>query len=91
MPPPDGFVSSNVEITTTSLAVIDLKEKVLTVIYLLLNSFMLGWFLYLLTILLIGSGSFNDSDESGRLNNPRDDVMDGLKMNIKVLRNFNFF
>ena len=91
MPPPDGFVSSNVEITTTSLAVIDLKEKVLTVIYLLLNSFMLGWFLYLLTILLIGSGSFNDSDESGRLNNPRDDVMDGLKMNIKVLRNFNIF
>ena len=92
MPPPDGFVSSNVEITsTTSLAVTGLKEKVLTVIYLLLNSFMLGWFLYLLTILLIGSGSFNDSDESGRLNNPRDDVMDGLKMNIKVLRNFNIF
>ena len=77
MSPPDDSVSSNVEIISgTSLAVTGWKEKVLTVMYLLLIFFMLGWFLYLLTILLIGSGSFNDLDESGHLNNPRDDVMD---------------
>ena len=43
---------------------------------LLLIFYMLGWFLYLLTIYLIGSGSFKESDELGYLNNPRDDVMD---------------
>ena len=52
------------------------NEKGLTVMYLTLIFFMLGWLLYLLTILLTGSVSFNDSDESGQLNNPRDDVMD---------------
>ena len=35
-----------------------------------------GESLYLLTILLIVSGSFNDPDMSGNLNNPRNDVMD---------------
>ena len=37
---------------------------------------MLGWFFYLLTILLIRYGSFKESDESGHLNQPRYDVMD---------------
>ena len=74
MSPPDDFISSNVEITSRkSLAVTGRKEKILSVMYLLLIFLMLGWLLYLLTILLIGSGSFNDS---GHLNNPRDDVMD---------------
>ena len=74
MSPPDDFVSSNVEITSrTSLAVTGRKEKILSVIHLLLIFLMLGWLLYLLTILLIGSGSFNDS---GHLNNPRDDGID---------------
>ena len=77
MSPPDDFVSSNVEITSgTSLEVTGRKEKDLTVMYLLLIFFILGLFLYVLTILLIGSGSFNDSDELGHLNNLRDDVMD---------------
>ena len=77
MSPPDDFISFNIEITSrTFLAVTGRKEKGLTVTYLLLIFFMLGWFLYLLTILLIGSGSCNDSDESFYLNNPRDDVMD---------------
>ena len=77
MSPPDDFVSSNVEITSrTTLVVTGRKEKVLIVMYLPLIFFMLGWFLCLLTILLIRSGSFNDSDESGHLNNPRNDVMD---------------
>ena len=77
MSPPDDFISFNIEITSrTFLAVTGRKEKGLTVTYLLLIFFMLGWFLYLLTILLIGSGSCNDSDESAYLNNPRDDVMD---------------
>lgn len=40
--------------------------------YLLLISFVLGWFLYLLTIPLIDSGSIDNSNESGHLNNPRD-------------------
>ena len=51
--------------------------------YLLMIYFILGLFLYLLTILLIGSGSFNDSNESGHLDNPRNDVMDS-----KCLLNF---
>ena len=73
----DDFVSSHVEITSsTYLRVTGRNKKGLIVIYLLLVFFMLGWFLYLLTILLIGSGSFNNFDESGHLNNPRDDVMD---------------
>ena len=77
MSPPDDFVSSNLEITSrTSLAVTGWKEKGLTVMYLLLIFSMLGRFLYLLTILLIGSGSFNVSDVSGHLNNPKDDVID---------------
>ena len=75
--PPNDFVSTNVEITSrTSLGVTSRKEKGLTVMYLLLIFYMLGWFLYLLTIYLIGSGSFKESDELGHLNNPRDDVMD---------------
>ena len=40
--------------------------------YLLLISFVLGRFLYLLTIPLIDSGSTDNSNESGHLNNPRD-------------------
>ena len=73
----DDFVSSHVEITSsTYLRVTGRNKKGLIVIYLLLVFFMLGWFLYLFTILLIGSGSFNNLDESGHLNNPRDDVMD---------------
>ena len=73
----DDFVSSPVEITSsTYLRVTGRNKKGLIVIYLLLVFFMLGWFLYLFTILLIGSGSFNNLDESGHLNNPRDDVMD---------------
>ena len=77
MSPPDDFVSSNVEITSsTSLGATGRKEKGLTVMYSLSIFFILGWFLYLLTILLNGSGSFNDSDEPHHLNNPRDDVMD---------------
>ena len=77
MSPPDDFVSSNVEmISRTSLTVTGRKEKGLSVMYLLLIFFMLGWLLYLLKILLIGSGSFIDSDESDHLNTVRDDVMD---------------
>ena len=74
MSPSDDFVYTNVEITSrTSLGVTGRKEKV---IYLLLIFFTLEGFLYLLTICLIGSGSFKESDESGHLNNPKDDVMD---------------
>ena len=74
---PDDFVASNVKITSRiSLGVTVWKEKVFTVIHLLLTFFILGWFLYLLTILLIGSDSFKDSDESDHLNNLRDYVMD---------------
>ena len=77
MSPPDDFVSSNVEITSsTSLGATGRKEKGLTAMYSLSIFFILGWFLYLLTILLNGSGSFNDSDEPHHLYNPRDDVMD---------------
>ena len=77
MSPPDDFVSSNVEITSrTSLTVTGRKEKGLRVMCLFLIFFMLRWLLYLLKIPLIGSGSFIDSDESGHLNNVRDDVMD---------------
>ena len=43
MSPPNDFVSSNVEITSrASLAVTGRKEKVLTVMYLLVIFFMLG-------------------------------------------------
>ena len=74
---PDDFVASNVKITSRiSLGVTVWKEKVFTVIHLLLTFFILEWFLYLLTILLIGSDSFKDSDESDHLNNLRDYVMD---------------
>ena len=77
MSPPDDFVSTNVEITSRIyLGVIGWKEKDLTVMYLLLIFSMLGWFLYLLTILLLGSGSFKESDESGHLTNRRYDIMD---------------
>ena len=48
----DDFVSTNVEITSrVPLGVTVRKEKVLTVMYLLLIFFMLGWFLYSLIIL----------------------------------------
>ena len=76
MSPRDDFVSTNVEKTLrTSLVVTGRKEKGLTVMYLILIFFMLGWFLYLLKIVLIGSGSFKESHESSHLNNPRDDIM----------------
>ena len=72
----DDFVSANAEIvSTTCLGVTGWKEKALTVMYLLLIFSPLGWFLYLLTILLIGSCSLKESDESGHLSNPND-VMD---------------
>ena len=68
MSPSDDFVSNNVEIISrTSLRATGRKEKSLTVMYLLLIFFILEWFLYLLTILLIGSGSFKDSDESSQI------------------------
>ena len=52
MSPLDDFVSTNVEITSrVPLGVTVRKEKVLTVMYLLLIFFMLGWFLYSLIIL----------------------------------------
>ena len=77
MSPSDDFVSTNVLITsTTSLGVTGRKEKGLTGMYLLLMFFILEWHLYLLKILLIGSGSFKDSDESDHLNNSRYDVTD---------------
>ena len=77
MTTPDDFVSANVEISLrTSLVVTGQKEKALNVMYLFLTFFMLGWFLYLLTILLIGSCWFKESDESGHLKNPGEDVMD---------------
>ena len=54
MSPLDDFVSTNVEITSrVPLGVTVRKEKVLTVMYLLLIFFMLGWFLYSLIILLM--------------------------------------
>ena len=63
MSPPDDFVSTNVEITSkTSLGVTGRKETGLAVMYLPLIFFMLGWFFYLLTIVLIESGSFKESD-----------------------------
>ena len=53
MSPPDNCVSTNVEITPrTFWGVTGWKEKGLTVMQLFLIFFMLGWFLYLLTILL---------------------------------------
>ena len=74
MSPPDDFVSSDVEITSsTSLETADWNEKELIVMYLPFIFFTLVWFLYLLTILLIRSASLNDSEESG---DPRDNVMD---------------
>ena len=74
MSPPDDFVSSDVEITSsTSLETTDWNEKELIVMYLPFIFFTLVWFLYLLTILLIRSASLNDSEESG---DPRDNVMD---------------
>ena len=72
MSPSYDSVSTNVEIASmTYLGVTGWKEKELTVMYLLLIFSMLGWFLYLLTILLLGSGSFKEPDESGHLSNPR--------------------
>ena len=54
MSPLDDFVSTNVEITSrVPLGVTVRKEKVLTVMYLLLIFFILGWFLYSLIILLM--------------------------------------
>ena len=77
MSPPDDFVSSDVEITSsTSLETTDWNEKELIVMYLPFIFFTLVWFLYLLTILLIRSASLNDSEESGHSNDPRDNVMD---------------
>ena len=55
--PPDVSVSVNVEITSRiSLGLTDWKEKVYTIMYLLLMFFMLRRLSYLVTILLIGSG-----------------------------------
>ena len=72
MSPSYDSVSTNVEIASmTYLGVTGWKEKELTVMYLLLIFSMLGWFFYLLTILLLGSGSFKEPDESGHLSNPR--------------------
>ena len=83
---PDAFVPSNAEITLiTSLGVTGRNEKELTVMYLSLILFILGWFLYLLTTLLTGCGSFNDSDESGPLKNSRD------KSHFYLLIVFNVF
>ena len=57
MSPPDGFASTNVEITSrTSLGVTGRKEKVLTIMNLLLIFFILMWFSYLLKIRLFWSG-----------------------------------
>ena len=84
MSPPDDFVLSNIEITSRkSLRVTGRNEKVLIVMYLLLIFFTTGVVLCLLTILLIGSGSFNDSDESGHLNNPRNNAMAQLQFLLK--------
>ena len=70
---PDDFVSCNIEITSSSsLGVTGQREKDLTVMYLLLIFFIPGRFLYWLTILLIGFGSFNHSDDSGHFSNPID-------------------
>ena len=61
---PDYFVSTSVKITsTTSLGVTGRKEKGFG-LDLVLIFFVLGWILYLSTILLTGSGSFKESDES---------------------------
>ena len=76
MAPRDDFVSTSESTLRTCLGVTGWKEKSLTVMYLLLIFSMLGWFLYLLTILLIGPGSLKESDESGHLSNPRHDIMD---------------
>ena len=73
MSPPDDYLSSNVETTSNILLGVPRQnERGLIVMYLLLISFVLGWFLYLLTIPLIDSGSIDNSNESGHLNNPRD-------------------
>ena len=86
----DDFVSANAEIvSTTCLGVTGWKEKALTVMYLLLIFSPLGWFLNLLTIRLIGSGSLKESDESGHLSNPT--WCYGLKINIKLSCNFYCF
>ena len=53
--------------------------------YLLLISFVLGWFLYLLTIPLIDSGSIDNSNESGHLNNPRDGMDWKRILNSRVI------
>lgn len=77
MPLPDDFASFTVEIISSIfVGVTGRNEKGLPVMYLALIFFIPWWFLYLLIILLIVSGSFNDLDESGHLSNPRDDVMD---------------
>ena len=67
---PDDFLSSNVKITSsTSLGVTVRNEKGIIVIT--LDFHYTGVVLFLLTTLLIGSGSFNDSDESDHLIIPR--------------------
>lgn len=53
--------------------------------YLLLISFVLGRFLYLLTIPLIDSGSIDNSNESGHLNNPRDGMDWKRILNSRVI------
>ena len=53
--------------------------------YLLLISFVLGRFLYLLTIPLIDSGSIDNSNESGHLNNPRDGMDWKRTLNSRVI------
>ena len=59
--PPDDFSSSNAEIaSSTFLGITGWRRKGSIEMYLPLIFFILGWFLYLLTILLIGSDSFND-------------------------------
>ena len=51
-------------------------EKGSIVNHLLLIILVLWRFLYLLAILLIGSDSFNKSNESGHLKNPNNGVID---------------
>ena len=64
MSPPDDFISSNVEIPSiTILEVTGWNEIELIVMYLLLIFVILGWFLYLLTILLIRYVSLNFSNK----------------------------
>ena len=90
MSPLDDFVSTNVEITSrVPLGVTVRKEKVLTVMYLLLIFFMLGWFLYSLIILLMDLVYLTNQISQAIRTIPG--LCYGLKMNIKLMRNFYLF